>query len=248
MEEFIMNRRGTSVFWGGIFLLAGAFIIFSQLGYLGHVNLATILISVGLGAIMIHSIPSVNFAGILIPAAFLCILYDAQWGITALTPWPVLITAVLGSIGLSMIFKKRYHYFHHHKKKCHKHANYFSDDEAEVIDSPEDGKVSFSNRFGSSIKYINSDDFRRAELDCDFGAMKVYFDNAVIQGESAELYINASFSGVEISIPKNWRIENFTQCTLGGFDDHMRRRSDEYEKVLKVYGNISFSGVEIFYI
>lgn len=56
---------------------------------------------------LFNGIRNVNFWEILFSIAFICIIYDDWLGITALTPWTVLGAALLGSIGLSLIFKKR---------------------------------------------------------------------------------------------------------------------------------------------
>ena len=64
---------------------------------------------------MIKSIFKRNFSGILFPIAFICIIFDDKLGITAITPWTVLIAAALGSLGLSMIFhNKPNKYFNNH--------------------------------------------------------------------------------------------------------------------------------------
>ena len=51
--------------------------------------------------------PQCELREILFSIAFICIIYDDWLGITALTPWTVLGAALLGSIGLSLIFKKK---------------------------------------------------------------------------------------------------------------------------------------------
>ena len=94
------------VFWGVLLILAGIFLIISKLGYFPNVNVFSLLLTVFLVVIIVKSLPRFNFAGILFPIAFICIIYDKQLGITAITPWTVLIAALLGSIGLSMIFHK----------------------------------------------------------------------------------------------------------------------------------------------
>ena len=39
------------------------------------------------------------------------------------------------------------------------------------------------NNFGSAIRYINSDNFKSAKIENNFGSLTVYFDNAAAQGE-----------------------------------------------------------------
>ncbi len=245
-----MKRKVHSLYVGGVFLLAAVMIITERMGYLGDISLVTVILSVGLGGIILYSIPRLNFAGILFPAACLCILFDNEWGITALTPWTVLLTALLGSIGLSVIF---------HKKKnswwstSHYHSHWSetvsdSDVQPEVINSSDGNTVVFSTRFSTGIKYIESDNFKRANLQCDFGGIKVYFDNAIIQGDSADIYLEASFSGIELYLPRNWNVENGMETFLGGIDEHKGRSHNDFEKTVRLHGNARFSGIEIFYV
>ena len=95
------------VFWGLFLVIAGIVLVVSKLGYFAGVNLFSLVATVFLVAIIIKSVFKMNFAGILFPLAFIVILFDDQLGITAITPWTVLIAATLGSIGLSIIFPKK---------------------------------------------------------------------------------------------------------------------------------------------
>lgn len=62
-----------------------------------------------------------------------------------------------------------------------------------IIDEEDGNRISFDTSFGASIKYVNTDDFQSASLDCSFGSMKVYFDNAMMQQPQATIYLDASF-------------------------------------------------------
>ena len=77
--------------------------------------------------------------------------------------------------------------------------------------------------------------------------MKVYFDNAVMSNENAIVRINASFSGIELYIPKTWRIDDKTKVFLGSIDEK-NRSNERATNTLTLVGDISFSGVEIIYI
>ncbi len=244
-----MKQKSSNLFIGGVFLLAGILIITERMGYLGNISLMTIILSVGLGGIILHSIPRLNFAGILFPAAGLCILFDNEWGITALTPWTVLITALLGSIGLSIIFRKKKHsQWIHHDQGNWSITDFNSFGQSDATDSSDGSIIQFHSRFGGGVKYVESDDFKRADLQCEFGGMKVYFDNAIIQGDSADIYLEASFGGVELYLPRNWQVENYTDVFLGGVDEHKGRTAYDYDKTVRIYGNVKFSGVEIYYV
>jgi predicted membrane protein len=227
------------VFWGMLFLLAGIFLIISKLGYLPEVNIVSLMLTIALVVVIVKSIPRLNFTGILFPIAFICIIYDKQLGITDITPWTVLIAALLGSIGFSMIFHKR--------TGCVNTKSNCEDYKFEKFDVEDESHVKFKNSFGASIKYINTNKFEEADFNCSFGAMKLYFDNAVMSDKSAIVRINASFSGIELYVPKSWKIDDKTNVILGSISE--KNKCDQIiTNTLTIVGDISFSGVEIIYI
>ena len=227
------------VFWGILLLLAGIFLVISRLGYLPEVNVVSLMLTVALVVVIVKSIIRLNFAGILFPIAFISIIYDKELGITGITPGTVLIAALLGSIGLSMIFHKHV--------KCVNLKNNSEDYKFEKFDVEDESHVNFKNSFGASIKYINTDKFEEADFNCSFGAMKVYFDNAVMKEKSAVVRINASFSGVELYVPKNWDIDDRTNVLLGAVS--AKNKNDQViTNTLILVGDINFAGIEIIYI
>lgn len=233
-----MNMRRNRIFWGVVFILSAVFLVISKMGYLEDFSVFSIVFSVFLGAIIIKSVYPPKFAGILFPLAFLAIIYDKQLGIENLTPWTVLAVALLGSIGLTMLF---------HKKKWNTHCYCGDDGEFVVVDVEDNSNVRHKTSFGSSAKYINSDDFKQADLECSFGAMKVYFDKAKVNGGKAAIRINASFAGVELYIPREWAIDNQIRVSLGAVEE----KSKNYptgDVTVTLVGEVSFGAVEIIYI
>lgn len=225
------------VFWGLFFILAGMFILVSKLGYFADVNIFSLILTVFLAACMIKSVRHLNFGGILFPAAILCIIYAEPLGISEITPWPVLGAALFGSIGLSIIFHDKCHYAHfNHRDKYTK-----------VIDQEDENSFNFDTSFGSSIKYVNAEDFKRANLNCSFGAMTVYFDNAIIQNGNAEIYLDVSFAGAELYIPKSWNVINKADVSFGAIEEKNRNQSTGTPSVT-LTGSASFAGVTIIYV
>ncbi|ACD24724.1 hypothetical protein FDC58_04555 [Clostridium botulinum] len=227
------------VFWGALFILAGIFLIISKLGFFPDVNVFSLLLTVFLVVVIVKSLLHLNFSGILFPMAFICIIYDKELGITAITPWTVLMAALFGSIGLSMIFHKHIKWGNHN----HKCENY----EFEKINVEDESNVRFKNSFGASIKYINTDKFEQGYFDCSFGAMKLYFDNVAMSNKSAIVRIDASFSGIELYVPKTWSVQDKTNVFLGSVSEKNRNNQITTNN-LTLLGDISFSGVEIIYI
>lgn len=182
--------RERNIFWGILFVLGAIGLVIGKMGFLSDINPFSLGFSVILGAIIIDSLFRLNYAGILFPIAFLCIIYDKQLGITTLTPWTVLISALFGSIGLSMIFPKKNKFF---EKK-----SYWSLEEGENIRVEDEGNIKISSAFSGGTKYINTDKFVSADISCKYSGLEIYFDNAVMAEDKAVLRLDVSFSGLEL--------------------------------------------------
>ncbi len=225
------------VFWGLFFIVGAAAMVVSRLGFLGDIGLWTIFFTVFLAAALVKSVMYRSASGILFSIAFLCILYDKQLGITALTPWTVLGAALLGSIGCSILFDPW--------KKKHWHEHYeFGKADMETVAGE---SIHLSTSFGEGIKYIDSDDFKRANIQCSFGELKVYFDNALIQDGQAVIAFDVSFGGVELFLPKEWTVDNQVNATFGEVEEKNRNDSNG-SPVLRLVGKCSFAGISIIYV
>lgn len=231
--------RERNIFWGILFVLGAIGLVIGKMGFLSDVNPFSLAFSVILGAVIIDSLFRLNYAGVLFSIAFLCIIYDKQLGITTLTPWTVLIAALFGSIGLSMIFPK--------KNKFYEKKSYYNIEDGESIKVEDEGNIKISSAFSGGTKFINSDKFVSADISCKYSGLEIYFDNAVMAENTAVLRLDVSFSGLELYIPKNWNVENKTNVFLGGVEN--RKYKDKvYTNTLILIGDIKLSGVEIHYI
>ena len=96
---------------------------------------------------------------------------------------------------------------------------------------------------------MNSEDLEHVKLECSFGAMKVYFDNAIIQSGKAQLDMHVSFGGVELYVPRGWRVSNQLRASFGGVDEKIKNTYvTEDSPTLVLAGSVSFSGVTILYV
>lgn len=228
------------IFWGLFFILAAVFVVASKLGYFVGINVMGLVLTVLFVAIIIKSMLSRSFAGVFFPLAFILMIYDKPLGIETLTPWTVLAAALFLSIGCSMIFGKKERMIHGVHSE---HVENFD----EVIDEEDGENTNYIVKWGSGIKYVNTDNFKSANLKCDFGAMKVYFDNAKIQGSEAVINLDMSFGGIELYIPKEWYIDNKANVSCAGIEEKNRNAATTVGTVI-LTGNISFSGVTIIYV
>ncbi|XCP85961.1 hypothetical protein ABXS75_03920 [Roseburia hominis] len=225
-------------FWGIFFIAAAVLLVVGNLGILGAVNIWGLLFTVVFAATLVKSLAHKNVAGVLFSIAFLCIIYAKPLGITAITPWTVLGAALLGSIGVS--------FFYHPHMPGGGHIQ-VGDENFSDIETVEGEEIEFVTRFGGSIKYVNSEDFRSARVVACCGGVKLYLDNAVIQGEQAVLDLSLSYSGLELYVPKTWKIVNNTNVFMGGIEEKNSRGVAE-EKTLVLRGEIKLSGIMVIYI
>lgn len=271
--------KANKIFWGIFLLLAAVFLVVSQMGLVEGVGVLSILFAIFWVAQFIEGLVKRSFGRMLFSLAFLCIIFDEQLGIEAITPWTVLGAALLGTIGLNMIFRKRWHkQFHYETNWCHGGKKYsgtgaaFVDGEAEILEEESqerqssfgaqaegdsqgsaqanrtgDSRFFFETSFGAAAKFINTNNFEFASLECSFGALKVYFDNAVIQNGKAAIDVDVSFGSVELYIPRSWNLVDETSAAFGSVKEKNRNRPAGTTSVT-LTGDVSFGGVEIVYI
>lgn len=236
-----MSKNSGKILWGVFFLLAAVYVVASKLWILPDVSVFTVLWTVFFAWILICGIRKLNFWEILFPIAFLCILYDDELGITAITPWTVLGAALLGSIGLSLIFKGK-------KRKKNWDIEFSGNDKIGVTEETvAGGKVHFENNFGETIKYVNCDDFHYAELENNFGELTVYFDNAIIQSGRARIEVDNNFGETNLYIPKEWKTQEDFSHFMGNIASHGRAEGSSAQ-ILEITGGSNFGEVNIYYI
>lgn len=233
-------------FWGIFLLLASAYLIISGLGIIPAVGVVRAVGTVICIGIMVSSIYNVSFGGILFPLAFIGILYDEALHIEAITPWPLLIAALLGTIGLNLLFggmRIKIKYKSEKKKYEHETEQW----ENASVENMNGEEIKIVSRFGSVIRYITSENFKSADVTVRFGAAKIYLDNAMVPAGNATLNLDVSFGGVEIYVPKNWQVINHLDASFGGVDEKGKQSTDVVS-TLTLQGSANFSGVEIRYI
>ncbi|MEY8518034.1 hypothetical protein AALC25_14245 [Lachnospiraceae bacterium 29-84] len=232
-------KRRKEVFWGVLMVLGAISLLVNRMGMFPHISIIRVLFTIFLLGMLVENLVYKSFGGILFSLAFLGILYDRFLGIENLTPIPILLAALLGTIGLNLIFKKK-SYFEITKKDWA--------EKGELMEAEEDGRVECSISFGSTTKYIDSRQFQSADLVSTFGSMIVYFDQVVMAGDRAEVHVDISFGNIELYIPGNWKAILDVDTSFGDVEEKGNYRVAKGEDTLYVTGNVSFGGLEIHYI
>lgn len=234
-SKFSMNK----LFWGLVFIAGAIILVLGKLDIFSpELSLGRILFSILFAALCVHGISKVNFFEILFSLAFLACLYDEWLHITALTPWTVLGAALLGSIGLSILFPKKRPWHVHHGSKATQ----------ETVCSEED-TIHLENSFGASIKYINSEHFLNAHLESSFGEMKVYYDNAIPSQPTIYSTVDVSFGCMILYVPQTWQIRNSISCCFGVVEiKNAANAVPDDGPVLELTGEVAFGDLQIYYV
>lgn len=234
--------RGGRVFWGILFLSGAVAFLVNRLDFwdgLEGISFWSILFTIGLAASLINSLARGSWGGILFSLAFLVIVNDKLLNLEEITPWPVLGTALLGTIGLNLLFPK------FRRVKSYK----FLAGGAHVKgDTVSGDRVFYENTFGSAVKYV-AGEVSQVHLDNAFGSMEVYFTDAVLRNHTATVNVSSSFGKVVLYVPRNWRVVN-NAAVAGTANGTREGRQDSLsaEDTLYLTGEVNFGTLLIRYV
>ena len=187
-----------NIAWGLFFVAAAGLIILQPNECPGGPGFWSIVISLLMCRSSSRALKP-SFGGALIPLAIILIAFDDALGIERFTPWPVLGCAVFLSVGLHFLFP----YQKDWKEKFDQHFDTHIADgavmETNFSEESSDGEhVYFCNRFAGSVKYMTSEPFADVNIRSSFGGTKIYFDSAVMKGDTADVNLDAEFTGVTL--------------------------------------------------
>lgn len=168
-----------------------------------------------------------NLSGGIILAIISLIVANSSYHFLPISSGTIFLAGILASIGIGLIFKPKRIWGIYHGQNARRVIN---------------GDINF----GSGTRYIHSDDFTYETLDCAFGNATVYFDNAIIKGDSATFDIDVSFGNATLYVPSNWRVELDVDNAFGTVTNP--RNINEKDKTLYVKGDVSFGRLGIIYI
>ncbi|MGL5415027.1 MAG: LiaF transmembrane domain-containing protein [Clostridium sp.] len=217
-----------NIFLGLILILAGILLVLIDLKGFSMRDTIDIVLGVILIGIFIEGIIRRNFYGIIIPLAGVYAIGQNYFNIYKLNIVTILLVAILFSVGLSIMFKKEKTMI---KQKERLDINY---------------DVKAKANFGSAITYV-TDDFNEGAVECSFGAVQMYFDKDNIKNDEGILYINSVCSGVELYVPKEWRVMSEINNIFSGINEEGVSLSEK-KAVLRLVGISKLSGITIKYI
>lgn len=198
-----------SIFSGVFFLLLAAALVANKLGYLEGIGLWPILLTIALAAFVIKGLINGSFATILFSLAFLVIVHDEVLHLEALTPWPILGAAMLGTIGLNMLFPgfgNRWQKVPGCEGKWQKF--FFNQKNGGGIafeENRDGGTYSYDSIFSSAVKYV-SGDVECVNIDSAFGSLYIYFVDAQLPNGHVDVNLDSMFGKIVLYVPAAWKV------------------------------------------
>lgn len=207
--EFAPKR----LFWGVLLIVAALALVLSKLGYLGNVmdvvSVWDIILSVFFLVTLIEGVSKGRIGETLFSVAFLINIHDTLLGLEAITPWTTLGAALLGTIGLKMLFPKA---GSKHKGKVI--INGVTHDKGICEESRTGNTIEYENAFSSTVKYV-AGEFDKVEVENAFGSMQIYFADAQPIDSVASVNVESAFGNVTLYIPSQWKVVTKTEHVLG---------------------------------
>ena len=227
-----MKAKWSRIFWGVGLIAAAVFLVIDQLHLLPFtIGFWAIFWTVVFVASLITSVINKNLYGAIFSIAFLVIVYAKPLHISALSPWTILLVAILVSAGISLIFRNSFKptIIINGKKvnanwsdlinKNFKADNVITDNSFGV----DSDNVVISGKMTEASRYIHSQNLKTVTIDSSMGDVSVYLDDAKAAGYEVIMNINTSMCDVDVYIPSDWQVENNMQNSLSDVDiDHSK--------------------------
>lgn len=227
-----MKAKWNRIFWGVGLIAAAVFLVIDQLHLLPFtIGFWAIFWTVVFVASLITSVINKNLYGAIFSIAFFAIVYAKPLHIAALSPWTILLVAILVSAGISLIFKNGFKPTIIIKGKKGNanwsdliNKNFKADnvitDNSFGVDSD---NVVISGKMTEASRYIHSQNLKTVTIDSSMGDVSIYLDDAKAAGDEVIMNINTSMCDVDVYIPSDWQVENNMQNSLSDVDiDHSK--------------------------
>lgn len=246
-------KQYKSLIWGLFFILIAAFVIVGSLGYFGEISVWTIIFAGALAIWFAGGLMHLSWGNILFPLAFAAILFDEALGIEELTPWPVLAAALFGTIGLSMIFKKKKKeddwMGHIGVKTVWDDEHCMGNGEKKFVEEMSQDDTTFISEvvFSSSVRYITCQNLQMGKIENVFSNSTIYFDNAQLCKGHAVVKIECVFGKTTLYIPKEWYVDLRATKVFGSVNEKGKYTGDS-GNTLVVEGEAVFGNLEIIYV
>jgi hypothetical protein len=242
-----MKSRFSNFFWGVFLLLAAAFVLTKNSFGFDNIGVGSIIIAILALAFIVQCLARLHIAPLVIPLVVLYFIFKEpliRFGLPDIQTWKVIVAAVLAFIGLNILIPKR-----HGCNKCDKSEGSGDQQQKKIpADGNKDNNPYVSVNFSAVSRSLNADSLETVRLSCNFGALEIFFNQVELSPNGANAYINCSFGGIQLFVPRHWQVIDRMNCTLAGVDIKSFTAPAENAPRLTLNGSVSLGGVEVKFI
>lgn len=230
MKSFEKVLWPVLILGSGILLLLKAFGIGEEFGTFRVIG-SLILLGTSLASLIRY-----QFFTFLVPLSLIAYLWRFQLGLAEMDVRLLLLAALILSIGLSLLFRKK------SSARWHNSCSDTWTKSEEIVN--EDERVTIDASFSEQTKYIHASHLKRVQISSNFASTKVFFDQCQVSPEGLEINLNVHFAGVVLMVPANWRIQSQASVFAAEINDETRQGPDVVYPV-RLTGNVNFAEVKI---
>lgn len=185
-----------------------------------------ILIAIGLWHLLAHNFRQVGTGLILIAVGSVFMLI--KWGILGTNFWSVFWPVLIIAVGLWILLKPRF--------------KGYTGKIPEIKENDLDAFVIFAG----IKRRVESQEFRGGKATALFGGVELDLYNAKLAEGQATVDLTAMFGGIEVRVPRTWKVVVDSHAILGGVDDkHITESPEKIEATLFIKATAIFGGIEI---
>ena len=230
-----MKNNSKRIFYGILLILCAVLVIMSGMGVLPGRLIPTLIF----GFLALAFAVNKDIILSLLFAALLFNVYKDMLGLEKISGLLVVLAALLLGAGLKLIFKR---------KNPSITVNINSEDRDSYGSVGEDyesnGILREKDIFSSKVRYVNSNDFKSALFEVNFGNLLVYFNNDDIPGGTAEINVDLNFGNIELFVPRDWEIDDKVKYS---FSSHKSTGENPASggPVLRINGSCDFGSLSV---
>ncbi len=202
------------LFWGLGFILLAVALVLDAVGILapiasavGEISILAALVGLLLLCYALVQLFKGKLGEIFLPLAFIFMLFENNiafvFGIgdesgNIINNWLLLLCAVMLWIGFSILFSG----VRRRKKRKNKGVEFWGDG-------------TYSQNMGSSVRYIDCEDFKYESVENNFGACTIFFENPEKYEGGGVLDIENNLGSMTVNVPEDWRVVVKIDNSLG---------------------------------
>ncbi len=226
-----VRENSGRIFWGLMLIVIGGLFLLDTLhkadaGHILHVYWPIILIVIGLWILFSSGLRNTLSPLILVSVGVIFLLINLDifqhnvWDYA----WPLIIVVV----GLWLIIRPGFR----------RSQGKFPEIKGDDLDAV--------NIFSGLKRTITSQKFRGGRATVIFGGMELDLTQAGLEGGQATIDLTAIFGGLDVWVPKEWKVVVDATPILGGVEDKHRSVPDSETKgTLYIKGTAIFGGIDI---